>query len=1060
MHRGLAVLILLVLPLWLLAQPPKEGTEATGTPEVKEAPDTAEDLGGKVSLGLNTGGHAAPINQMTFTPDGKWLITERGFEVQVWNVQTGAQERVWRLPTYLRSLAVSADWVAAAGNPPPPADGGQGPRGPTPIWLLPLPAEQAPAGKGGAKPPAERAPEVISKPWPDAGIANSVWALAFSPDGTRLAFGDGNRAHVYDLKAKVVTHTLQPTGPQRRGKVHSLSFSKDGTRLLVGLSGAPAPACQVWDVQPPKEPGPTAIEPSKPLGLESSDEETVAWSADNKRFAILHGGGEETHGISVCAADGKLQRKFDHKLLNDAFTEKWWYGGGLHFLPSGKILAAISADAFARGAGASVALLDPQTGELKPVYKGPTQVVWLFRAAVSPDGKLLAVTTDPGYDVVLLDLATKKEVRRLGPPTPAPRFVGWGKDNQTIAWGFKHPAGKPRVAALSHALNLATLERPSEERKNWPPLQPGQWNPDKWKISTEFLTAPKKDPKTGKPTNDHAGVLLVKPNGQRLETSVYGWITAWTTYKDGNRERFVIALGTDVILFDPKANKVLYTLPTKDLSRVVDVAVSPDNRYLLIAGGNQALALFDIEGKPRQLLNILVAGEDWVAWAPEGGSYYYAATPGGEKLIGWQVKQDDYKPLAFYPVERFRKLYYKPEVIQELLATGSVEKALPAAVRKLEANGQAEAARKLTKTRDVKIEDSLPPKVEIKDVKKVAGGVQITARATASADREPVLSLRLLLDGRAHPDAKPVEIKPGAAAEATWTIAPVPGTHEVKVLARCEDVSGASEARVLEAPLPATDKPLLYRICVGINDYDQAGLKLGSARQDAEAVFDALEKDCTGKDNRFGAADGVKLLDKKATRDNVLKALQDVRQQKKVRPGDLVVVFFGCHGVVQRGEFFLLTCEADPGKPLEGKSLSGKDLQDAFADMPCSVLLIMDACHSTAGAVALKPATDDLTRSMSDDQVAVTVLAAAMGHETAGEVAGKHGLFTQALLDALKADRASGVAFDPHDHQMYVHHLFSYVFSEVRRASEGRQNPFLNMPWTVPPLAIREVSPK
>jgi hypothetical protein len=119
----------------------------------------------------------------------------------------------------------------------------------------------------------------------------------------------------------------------------------------------------------------------------------------------------------------------------------------------------------------------------------------------------------------------------------------------------------------------------------------------------------------------------------------------------------------------------------------------------------------------------------------------------------------------------------------------------------------------------------------------------------------------------------------------------------------------------------------------------------------------------------------------------------------------------------------------------------------------------MDACHSAAGvqALKLKPATDDLTRSLTDDQVAVTVLAAAMGHETAGERPG-HGLFTEALLKGLEA--GAGVPYDPLDHQMYVHHLYSHIFSQVRRASEGRQNPFLNMPWTVPPLAVREVSEK
>jgi uncharacterized caspase-like protein len=184
-----------------------------------------------------------------------------------------------------------------------------------------------------------------------------------------------------------------------------------------------------------------------------------------------------------------------------------------------------------------------------------------------------------------------------------------------------------------------------------------------------------------------------------------------------------------------------------------------------------------------------------------------------------------------------------------------------------------------------------------------------------------------------------------------------------------------------------------------------------------------------------------------------------VPQKNKDTPGDLVVVFFAGHGVVQGGEFYLLTQEARTDD-LKNTALSGKDLQEAFSRMPCSVLLLMDACHSAAGVPMLKdlrPATDELTRSLTDDQVAVTVLAAAMGYETAAEQ-DKHGLFTQALLDALEADK--GVPFDPEDRQMYVHHLYSHVFSKVRKASDGRQNPFLNMPYTVPPLAVRQVSAK
>jgi WD40 repeat protein len=1050
MRHRVAALLLLVLPGVLLAQPGKEPA-----PGEKPAPEkTPEDLPAKdVALALNTGGHTEPIYQMRFTPDGKRLVTARGAEVRVWDVATGRQEQVWRLPGGNGRLAVSPDGKTVA-----TAATIQGRKGNVAVWLLPLNPARPAQGKAGANPPPGPAPEVIRLPLPANFETHSISALAFSPDSSRLACGEGYWVHVYDRKAKAVTHSVQPQSHGQRQShtsVERLQFSKDGNRLLValadiyGLGYGP----QVWDVHRPAQPGPGPEQPAKPLfSLEGSREPWVAWSADNDSFAVLRAGWQ--HDLVLWSggwfADGTPQprtreqaQQIQRRLAAEFGTGWWWPTGGIHFRgKTGQVIAAVAGPA-----GGTVIRFDPETGVVERLHRGGYQVADFFTTAVSPDGKLLAVTGDPGYEVILIDVETKKEVGLLGVPTPVPKFVGWSQDSKTIFWGVRRAPGQPSgarwVEALTAGLNLATLEPPGEQEREG--VRPGQWNPHNWTISWED-GAKRKD--------KQLGVVIVKPDGTRLETPVYGTLhPAWTYYKDSSKDRqdrVVITMNRAVHLYDPKTNKVLHTLENTGAARVWDVAVSPDGKYLLVPWGQQFLQLFNIEGAPRRLLNILTVDEDWVAWTPQG---YYAATPGGEKLIGWQVKRDDSTPLTFYPVERFRKLFYKPDVIKQVLATGSVEAALKAA-------GAREAA----------IEDALPPAVEIRVAEIKVGGkarLRVVAEATARANGQQVESLRLLLDGRLHPDVKPVNVKPeetdpGAPVRAVWTIDPPPGHHELRALARCPDVSGVSEPHALDAAPPAKDKPVLYRLCVGISDYDQKGLGLKAAKEDAEAVFDALENCCTdkgGKENLFQKAKGRKLLDKDATRQAVLDALRDVRKQG-AKPGDLLVVFFAGHGVVQAtpagNEFYLLTREADAGKPLEGRSLSGQDLQEALAAIPCSVLLLMDACHSAAGVPRLKlrPATDDLTRSLTDDQVAVTVLAAAMGYETAGERPG-HGLFTEAVLDGLKAAGGSRV-----DRLLYVHHLYAHVFDAVRDKSGGKQHPFLNMPWTVPPLALRAVPDK
>src|SRR5262249_28148603 len=153
--------------------------------------------------------------------------------------------QVWRLPGGSGRLAVSPDGktVATAGT-------AEGRKGNVAVWLLPL-------KKGKPEP----APEVVRLPLPANFETHSITALAFSPDSARLACGEGYWVHVYDRRAKAVTHSIQPPARGQRQShttVARLQFSKDGSRLLVGLTDIYGLGFgpQVWDVRRPAQPGP------------------------------------------------------------------------------------------------------------------------------------------------------------------------------------------------------------------------------------------------------------------------------------------------------------------------------------------------------------------------------------------------------------------------------------------------------------------------------------------------------------------------------------------------------------------------------------------------------------------------------------------------------------------------------------------------------------------------------------------------------------------------------------------------------------------------------------
>ena len=68
----------------------------------------------------------------------------------------------------------------------------------------------------------------------------------------------------------------------------------------------------------------------------------------------------------------------------------------------------------------------------------------------------------------------------------------------------------------------------------------------------------------------------------------------------------------------------------------------------------------------RELLALFVHTKDrrFIAWTPQG---YYAASPGGEDLIGWHVNRGFDTAPDFYPASTFASTYNKPEIVKAAL---------------------------------------------------------------------------------------------------------------------------------------------------------------------------------------------------------------------------------------------------------------------------------------------------------------------------------------------------------------------------------------------------------
>jgi WD40 repeat protein len=966
-----------------------------------ERPDEG-DLNARVFLTLDPGHHVGPIRALLFTPDGKRLVSAgEDRTVQVWDAQTGERLRVFRPPLSgdrggaILAAALAPDGkTLACGAIGVTFDGGKhtGQR----VYLLNL--------DDGRRLPLEKV---------------SVYGLAvvFSPDGSRLAAVHDRNVHVLGGLTGVWGRGDGRLGEEKLlktggGTLH-LAFSPDGSRLAA--ISANDRTIRVWDLNAPDR----SPDPVMTCSAETGPPQSLAWSPDGKRLLSGHlapSAEPAVPALRVWSADGKALRSFTPADLERAWGvpagTSFWIDQ-IFFLPGGREMLLLSRN----GSGSRLAgSFDPESGRGRLLLQDPGYTSTLPNAgALSPDGRLAAVAVSPGgRRIALLDVAGGANPRYLAGEGVIGTQVGWAPDGHAITW-------KASGRAAADGLDLRRLERLAA-----PPPQPvgTVTRRDGWTLE-----------RSGTPGDPN---LHLSHNGRAVTVAVSGHASAFTLPAAGD-VTWVAWVGQQGMHLNDAASgeRVRYFRP-RGLT-MPSVASSPDGKYLL-AYSTRGLYYVYRPDREEPLLTVFVSGPDWVAWTPEG---YYAATPGGEKLVGWTVNNGPDRLATFYPAERFRKALYRPDVIRLVLEKGGVREALEAAnaARKAEGEAVAEGVADL--------ETLLPPRATLQVVEAALPKVKVKATAEAAARGQPVQSLRLLVDGRPLPGGQGVlDLKPAQdRAEAVWEAELPPGRHELKALARSPDTAGASAAVLIDVPAPsAADRPTLHVIAVGIDAYPQKALRLTCAVADARGLAEAFSGHCAGKDNLFGGVRDTTLLDGRATRAAVLDALKRARQA--VKPGDLLVFSFAGHGARQGKGFYLLTAAADPAN-LAGTALSGEDLRAALKDLPCQVLLLLDACHSAAGVRAF---IDEAARGLTDDETGVAVLCAAMGAEEAQEKDG-HGLFTRAVLEAL--GDGEGVLYDRHDHRQYVHHLGTFVQDEVKEWSKGEQHPFLTMPYVTESFPIR-----
>jgi WD40 repeat protein len=713
-------------------------------------------------LRIEAGMHIAAIRGIDVDASGKLLATASDDKTaRLWSLPEGELLRTFRVPIdsgdggNLYAVAISPDGktVAAAGFDFQAVQNGKGLR----VYLF-----DTASGN------------ILQRLGPTPDIVN---ALAFSPDGTRLAAGISNTGGLmawtapfdgpafadrsygkgllgldFDAENHLFTAaqdgTIRHYGPDFKllagvttegaAPLHKIAVSPDGKLVAVGYLGKAR--IDVLDSGSLKR-----LYSPNTSGLDTGDVSSVAWSADGKK---LYGAGnyyqkDETYPAFVWDRKGKGKRR--------ALGREGANYMDLVPLPSGGVAFASASPSFG--------FLDPET-------------LW--------------------KDRVSADMRDKLEHRFLiSPDGAAARFSfdAWDKGS----WTFD-------AAALSF--------KPAEARP------PGFIAPETGLLPVMDWMDSRAPSLAGAPFSmDQLGMSRSLAIAHSAKSFVLGGNFAISKYdKDGG---LIWWRGS----------------PTTTWG----VNLSADDEVLVTASGDGTLRWYRAnDGEELLAFFAHRASTRWIAWTPSG---YYAASPGAEDFIGWHVngRTDDDTP-AFYPASRFRDQFYRPDIVQLVLKLRSEKQAIEEANARAGVKDAGQDIDALLPATVAFLGESLSletakPEVTVRYEIQSPTGRPVT-RVEARIDGRPVSTRGAVEVRDDYPPGTPLDITvdvPPRDSELSLVafIGDHPGVAQrIKI-----KWTGAKQAE---------KRPRLFALLVGVSAYKNPDLRLAFAAKDARDFAESL----------------------------------------------------------------------------------------------------------------------------------------------------------------------------------------------------------------------------
>lgn len=612
----------------------------------------------------------------------------------------------------------------------------------------------------------------------------------------------------------------------------------------------------------------------------------------------------------------------------------------------------------------------------------------------TPGGDIVFAASDPSWGVVNDDMTIVHAGRRQGADFRLvyDRLFAISSDGEEIAFSFEQSGdvgdlvfspARERLDPLIDETRRAAIAR--DWRRPTPP--PGLLD---WRISE-------------RPTF----------NGKKLRLALNERSLAADSFNGG------VVLGGDrgVYIFDAEGRAAARRTLN---AAVYGVLALDEDRFIAALGDGTLRWLRVSDGEIEEDAAFFLAreGRRWLAWLPDGR--FTHSENGGQELAGYHVNRSAKEAADWIEFAQLYRSRYEPEIVRAALlgnppaplsAPGQTALAAPE-IKLLEIcpiiAGETTACveAQLAKRGFAAIEDG-----------DVGGALarQLPAEAEAVTLRFSVTGAE---GGLSKIDVFQNDRTTGAKSRGLGAVAdepaesgaetPIPtferraplrdGVNRLQV--RVYDQRGvfglSDQLELYRPPKGEVERPNLYVLAVGANEYRSPFSALDFAKPDAKALAETVR---AAPPSLYGNIDVATLYDPEVTADNIEAALATIA--RKAKENDSIVLYFAGHGVQSEdGVYRYVTADVASREDILTRSFDQEALMSALGQIKAqNVLLMLDTCYSGAfpasAAGTISNETGLMVLSASN-----TVEEALDGYD------GANGVFAHALIKALAGGAA------------------------------------------------------